>query len=177
MRTRKDHAENLLASLLWLMITSCAATLPELKAPLGPAEELVTLATRPGVTVRILLIAPNAPPTGIFIFFPGGEGFLVSPEGRPKRLFTSEFREQGFITALVDVPSDQPYGMIGGDRFRRSKEHLEDVKRIIDFVYLKWPKPIFLIGHSAGATSAAYLAAVLKDNQIGRASCREECRL
>jgi hypothetical protein len=32
-----------------------------------------------------------------------------------------------------DVPSDQPYGMIGSDPFRQSKEHQEDVKRIIDY--------------------------------------------
>jgi pimeloyl-ACP methyl ester carboxylesterase len=44
---------------------------------------------------------------------------------------------------------------------------LADLKEIIDFVSQKWPKPIFLIGHSAGATSAAYLAAVLKDHRVG----------
>ena len=164
----KKRFENLLASLLWLMITGCAATLPELKGPLLPGEEIVTLGTRPGVTVRVLLITPNAVPKGTFIFFPGGEGYLVNTEdGQPKRLFIREFREQGFATAIVDVPSDQPYGMIGGDRFRRSEEHLEDVKKIIDFVYQRWPKPIYLIGHSAGATSAAYIAAVLKDHRIG----------
>jgi len=169
MRVRNKHAENLLASLLWLTIAGCTAALPEFKAPLGPGGELVTLATRPpGVTVRVLLVTPNTAPKGSFLFFPGGEGYLVNAEdGQPKRLFIREFREQGFTTAIIDVPSDQPYGMLGGDRFRRSKEHLEDVKTIIDFVYQKWPKPIFLIGHSAGATSAAYLAAVLKDHRIG----------
>jgi hypothetical protein len=37
------------------------------------------------------------------------------------------------------------------------------VRKVIDFVNQKWPTPIFLIGHSAGTTSVAYLAAVLKD--------------
>ena len=168
MRISKGGAENLLVSLFWLTMTGCAVTLPEPKGPLLPGEELVTLATRPGVTVRVLLITPNIAPKGIFLFFPGGEGYLVNAEdGQPKRLFIRELREQDFLTALVDVPSDQPYGMLGGDRFRRSEEHLEDVKRIIDFVYQKWPRPIFLIGHSAGTTSVGYLATVLKDHRIG----------
>jgi len=161
------HAENFLASLLCLIMAGCAATLPELKSPLLPGEELVTLATRPGVTVRVLLITPNAVPKGVFLFLPGGEGYLVSPEGRPKALYTRRFPGRGFVTALVDVPSDQPYGVTGGDRFRISKEHLEDVTKLIEFVSQRWPSPIFLIGHSAGTTSVAYLATVLKDRRIG----------
>ena len=166
-RFNKLPAENFLAVLFILLIAGCVAALPELKAPLDTGEELVTLATRPGATVRVLLITPNAPPTGIFIFFPGGEGFLVSPEGRPKALYTRLFPGQGFATAVIDVPSDRPYGMTGTDPFRVSKEHLEDVKKIIEFVSQKWSKPIFLIGHSAGTTSVAYLAEVLKDDHIG----------
>lgn len=164
----KVHAENVLASFLWLTIAGCAASLPELKGPLLAGEELVTINTRPSVTVRVLLVTPNAVPKAVLLFFPGGEGYLVNTEnGRPKRLFIREFRQQGFLTALLDVPSDQPNGMIGGDRFRRSEEHVEDVKRVIDYVYHRWPGPIYLIGHSAGATSAAYLAAVLKDDRVG----------
>jgi hypothetical protein len=166
MRVSKAHTESFLVSFLWLMITGCAATLPELKGPLAPGEELVTLATRPGVTVRVLLITPDAIPKGVFVFFSGGDGSLVGEDGQPKRLFIRELREQGFTTAIVDVPSDQPYGMLGGDRFRTSKEHLEDVQKIIDFVYQKWPTSLFLIGHSAGTTSVAYLATVLKDQRI-----------
>jgi len=49
----------------------CYAGLPELKGPLGPGEELVTLTTRLGVTVRLLLIIPNSVPKGAFLFFPG----------------------------------------------------------------------------------------------------------
>jgi acetyl esterase/lipase len=168
MSVSKARVKYFLASFLWSMSTGCAASLPEIKGPLLAGEELITLATRPGVTVRILLVTPNATPKGVLLFFPGGEGYLVNAEnGRPKRLFIREFREQGFLTAIVDVPSDQPFGMIGGDRFRRSEEHVEDVKKIIDFVYQKWPIPIYLLGHSAGATSVAYLAAVLKDDRVG----------
>lgn len=44
---------------------------------------------------------------------------------------------------------------------------MEDTTKIIDFVSQMWFKPIYLIGHSAGATSVAYLATVLKDQRIG----------
>src|ERR1043166_4780595 len=166
-RRVKNHTMTRLSLAGWLTIAGCAATLPEVKGPLLPGEELVIITTRPGVTVRMLLMPPKAVPKGVFLFFPGGEGYVVTPEGRPKALYTRGFPAQRFVTAIVDVPSDQPWGTIGGDRFRKSNEHLEDVKKIIDFVYQRWPKPIFLIGHSAGTTSVAYLASVLKDDRIG----------
>jgi len=166
MRIGKERVKNFFASVLCLTLAGCAAALPELKV-LGPDEELVTLATRPGVTVRVLLIIPETPPNGLFLFFHGGEGSLVTIEGRSKTFFARLFREQGFITVLVDVPSDRPYGVTGTDPFRVSKEHLEDVKTVIDFLSQKWSKPIFLIGHSAGTTSVAYLATALKDHRIG----------
>lgn len=166
MSVYKQIYENLLASLLCGVIAACSNVLPEVKGPLRSGEELVTLPTRPGVTVRVLLVTPKTLPKGIFIFYPGGEGYLVKG-GEAKGLYTRLFPEHGFTTAVVDVPSDRPFGMLGGNRFRSSNQHLEDLRTIIDFVYQKWPRPIFLIGHSAGATSAAYLASVLMDHRVG----------
>ena len=97
MRVGKEHAETLLASLLWLTMIGCATTtVPEFTGTLGPGEELVTLSTRPGVTVKILFLIPNAVPKGAFLFFPGGEGYLATPEGRPKALYSRLFPGQGF---------------------------------------------------------------------------------
>lgn len=167
MQVSSVNVDNLLTSLLSLMLIGCIATLPELKGPLESGEELVALVTRPGVTLRVLLITPTTAPKGVFLFYPGGEGVLFGRvEGRPKTLLTRELPEHGFAAAIVDVPSDRPSGMLGRNRFRSSQEHVEDVKKIIDFVSQKWPKPIYLMGHSAGATSAAYLASVLKDQRI-----------
>jgi acetyl esterase/lipase len=113
------------------------------------------------------LLTPKDDPKAAFLFFPGGEGYLANPEGRPKALYSRLFPGQGFATVVVDVPSDRPYGMTGTDPFRASGEHLSDVKKIIDFVSERWSKPIFLTGHSAGTTSVAYLGTVLKDSRIG----------
>ena len=167
MRFSKKHAENLLAALLWLTPAGCAATLLELKVPLGPGEELVTLTTRPGVTVRVLLLTPNTDPKAILVYLPGGGGTLVGPDGRLRfGRFTSRLSEQPFVTAVVDMPSDRPRGVAGTDHFRASKAYTEDIHNVIDFLRQKWTKSVFLVGHSGGTTSVAHLGAVLKDQRI-----------
>lgn len=172
-RKLRHVADIALAALLCGLVAGCAPTvptLPEFKKPL-PGEEMVTLNTRPGVTVRALVVAPKADPKGIFVLLPGGDGTLVGRGGGVGRQWLTrnpgQFAEQGFVGASIDVPSDQPYGFGPRDHFRTSKEHAEDVKKIIDFLSQRWPKPIFLLGHSRGTTSAAYLATVIKDQRIG----------
>jgi hypothetical protein len=81
MSVDKVQATHLLASLVWMMV-GCAASLPEFKDRLAPDEQLISLPTRPGVTVRILLRTPNIVPKGTFLFFLGSEGYLVNREGR-----------------------------------------------------------------------------------------------
>jgi len=167
MKINKQHAEDLLASVLWLMMAGCAATLPELKTPLGRGEELVTLGTRPGVTVRVLLMTPNTDPKAILVYLPGGGGTLVGQDGRLRYgRFTSLLSEQPFITAVVDMPSDHPGGVAGTDQFRASKAYTEDIKNVIDLLRQKWTKPVFLLGHSGGTTSVAHLGTILKDQRI-----------
>jgi pimeloyl-ACP methyl ester carboxylesterase len=74
------------------------------------------------------------------------------------------FPELGFTTAIVDMPSDKPAW--AGDRFRTSTEHVEDVKKIIEFMNQTWPTPLFLIGHSAGTISVGHVAATLSDERL-----------
>ena len=168
MRFSEEHAENLLASLLWLMITSCAATLPELKHPLLPGEELVTLTTRPGVTVRVLLMTPKTDPKGILVYFPGGGGTLVDSDGRLRfGQFLSRLSEQPFVTAVLDMPSDHAGGIAGTDPFITSMEYMEDIKTVLDLLRQRWIQPLFLVGHSGGTTTVAHLGAFLKDQRIG----------
>lgn len=137
--------------------------------PLEPGHEIVTLDTRPGITMRVLLAVPSVAPKGSFIFFPGGSGQLVGEDGQVRQGFSGQegtrlIAEQGFVAVLVDWPSDQVQG--GSDQFRVSQAHTEDIKRVIEFVSHKWPKPIFLVGHSLGTISAAHFAAVVKDDRI-----------
>lgn len=145
------------------ILSGCATSLPEIVA-LGPWQEVITLNTRPGVTMRVLLMIPNAAPKAIFLHFPGGEGELIERSGRARGMFlprrSRHIVDQGFLSAAVDVPSDMAYGM--NDQFRVSKEHVEDIKKVTDFLGSKWPGPIFIIGISRGTLSAAHAGIFLK---------------
>lgn len=148
-------------------ITSCAAGMPEVVS-LGPWQEVISLNTRPGVTVRIFLMTPATAPKAVFLFLLGGEGQLVDSVGRARGMFlprrSREIVDEGFVSAALDVPSDQAFGM--GDRFRISKEHLEDINQAINFLSSKWPIPIFVLGISRGTLSAAHVASSLKHPSI-----------
>ena len=138
----------------------------------GAAQEVVTLETRAGVTLKLLLITPDERTKGGFILFPGGDGkghfgekggkirlsrnFLVRSSGL--------FVQKGFVAAIVDVPSDQSRGM--SYAFRASDEHFEDIKRVIGFLESKGVKPIFLVGTSLGTVSAASFGAAVSDPRI-----------
>jgi pimeloyl-ACP methyl ester carboxylesterase len=134
--------------------------------------QVVTLATRPGVTVKVLLLNPAGPSKGTLVLFPGGlgQGQFLAQSGtlslginfvvRNSGLFVSE----GFTAAIIDVPSDQATGI--PLPFRISREHVQDVKKIIDFLSGKQMGPIYLVGTSASSLSVAYLGAALKDERV-----------
>ena len=88
---------------------------PKVVGPLEPGHEIVTLDTRPGITMRVLLAVPSVAPKGSFIFFPGGSGQLVGEDGQVRQGFSGQegtrlIAEQGFVAVLVDWPSDQVQG-------------------------------------------------------------------
>jgi hypothetical protein len=135
-------------------------------------QEMVSVSTRPGVTVRVLMITPDSAPKGALVVFPGGNGaghftdrrgnirlggnFLV----RSADLFVG----QGLVAAIVDVPSDHAQGM--DFQFRRSREHAEDVTKLLDGLGDKLAKPIFLIGTSAGTVSVASFGTSRNDPRL-----------
>lgn len=144
------------------------------------AEEIVTVPTRPGVTLRVLLMTPSgapsgttgATPAGTLLMFPGGLGadhFKEQP-GRIHRggnfLVRSAylFVHRNFVVAIVDVPSDQAGGM--SDAFRTGSDHAADVTKVIDMLAARDPGPLALVGTSRGTLSAAYLAATLRDPRV-----------
>ncbi len=145
-----------------------ALILPQfaLSQKLEPGEEIVTLNTRPKVTVKVLLSSPERRPKAVFVFFSGSTGRLVSNRSGQIRYrwVISSLVERGFAVATPDLPSDEEKRF--SDEFRLSKAHTEDIKRVIEFVTQKWPGPIFFIGHSAGTISAADIAATVKDDRI-----------
>jgi pimeloyl-ACP methyl ester carboxylesterase len=132
------------------------------------AEELKTIATRPGVTDSFLLVSPTAPPSAAVILFAGGHGglalsgagigwgggnFLVRNRGR--------FAAHGLLVAVIDAPSDRrDHGLWN---FRTSAAHAEDVKAVIAALRGLAGVPVWLVGTSMGTISAANAAARLKE--------------
>lgn len=136
------------------------------------AQEIKSISTRPGVTVKILLNTPEVPPKAVLLMFPGGNGADMFHETGGRMHLGKNFLvrtspqtvQQGMAVAIVDVPSDQPNGMSAG--FRNTPEHVQDIRKVIDFLDARGLKSIYLVGTSMGTLSAAYLGMELKDSRI-----------
>ena len=139
------------------------------------AWEDVSIPTRAGVRQRVLLAKAASAGTKAVILFTGGNGtpitfpqnggFLLS--GNFLVRSSTLFAEAGFITAVVDSPSDRPEGPQGGrdggmtDDFRQSSMHLTDIRAVMDFLVSEGAREVYLIGTSRGTLSVAYLATVM----------------
>ena len=81
-----------------------------------------------------------------------GGNFLV----RARR----HFIEDGFLTVVVDAPSDQQNSFL--QAFRETSRYGEDIKAVVDAVSKKFgPLDWTFIGHSEGSVSAAHAARML----------------
>ncbi len=145
-----------------LMLSACA-----LQPQALFAENLVSVrdvATRPGVTVRVLVIKPERPIATILLF-PGGAGRVsFQPDGStgyrgfPVRK-PELFAQQGFMTAVINAASDAPAKHF----FRDTAAHADDIRHVIAFLRKEADVPLWLVGHSAGSTSVANAAIKLRD--------------
>ncbi len=130
-------------------------------------QKVIDVPTRPGVTQRMIILAPPEPKAAV-VLLPGGHGGLqVFPNGsmkwgegnflvRTRQLFA----DQGLMVAVVDAPSDRqssPY--LQG--FRQTSEHVADLKAVIAWLRDNAKTPVWLVGTSRGTQSAAYVATEL----------------
>lgn len=145
----------------WLLVPAAA---------LGqPKAELVTLQLRDGVTQTYLLVTnPAAPVEQVVLLFSGGSGNVrlrpasLRPEFAQRGNFLVRTRylwaEDGFASAVVDVPSDRAESGMD-DVFRSGRVHAEDIAKVIADLRQRFPKaPLTLIGTSRGTVSAASVA-------------------
>jgi pimeloyl-ACP methyl ester carboxylesterase len=137
------------------------------------AEDIVTLATRGGVTQPYLLSAPAAGKAlAVAILFPGGLGKtdLDREAGRASLdrgnflvRTLRQFSALGIAAVVMDAPSDQPNGM--EDEFRLGEAHSEDIAKVVADLKKRFPGlPVFLVGTSRGTISAAAAG-----NRLGKA--------
>jgi hypothetical protein len=156
--------------MLWAAIAPAQPSQPPpVVTPLETNEEIVSVETRPGVKVRMVLVKPEGEPKGIFLVYPGGSGRVMAQGGRVIRAsFTRAgaryFPTHGFLAALVDVPSDETRGL--DDIQRLDDERIEEAKKLIDYLLRRWDRPLFALGHSSGTLSATFLAVKLGDPRL-----------
>ena len=133
----------------------------------GVSESVETVTVRPGVTQTWLQLKPDVPVATV-ILFAGYGGYLgITSEGiqQPSENFLvrtrGQFAGHGFLTAVIDVPSDFS-GVDGILGWRASKTHAEDIKIIISQLRKTADVPVWVVGTSRGTISAANVAARLQ---------------
>ena len=131
------------------------------------SQKVVDIPTRPGVTQRMLVLAPAEPKAAVVLLAGGHGGLQLFPNGsmrwgegnflvRSRQLFA----DQGLLVAVVDAPSDRqspPY--LQG--FRQTPEHAADIKAVVAWLRENAKVPVWLVGTSRGTQSAAYVATEL----------------
>ena len=105
---------------------------------------------------------------GIVVLFAGGDGNIkINNNGiRRKGNFLVRsrmlFAGQGFVTAVMDKPSDRS----AMHYFRTSEQHAQDIRTVMRFLRQRFPdKPLWLVGTSRGTLSAANVAARLNGKE------------
>jgi pimeloyl-ACP methyl ester carboxylesterase len=149
---------------------------------LGPAtlgaQELVTLPTRPGVTLPFFIAnMGKVQPRAVALMLSGGGGNIrLRMEGGQIRFGQQnflprsrrEFIAEGILPVILDNPSDQQSGAGMSDEFRAGAEHTADLRAVIAEVKRRSPGlPVFLVTTSRSTISAAYQARSLGDELAG----------
>ena len=131
--------------------------------------DVVSIGTHEGSTTRYARASQRAGQAlAALVLLPGGGGHLDLDEAGCPRALTGNslvrslplFQAEGFVTVLVDAPSDHP-GEDGLAGFRITTQHADDVGRVITDVRARTGLPVWVLGTSRGAISAANAAARL----------------
>ena len=130
-------------------------------------QNVVDVPTRPGVTERLLVLAPPSPKAAVVLLAGGHGGLQIFANGsmqwgagnflvRTRQMFA----DQGLVVAVLDAPSDrQSPPFLGG--FRQTPEHAADLKAVIAWLRESAKVPVWLVGTSRGTQSAGYVATQL----------------
>jgi hypothetical protein len=157
------------SALLALLVTFSLAIAAAPHAAAESCGEVITIATHDGTTTRYALAGPQAAQgRGALVLLPGGGGFLdLDDAGCPRSLKGNSlvrslplFHGAGFVTALVDAPSDQR-GEDGLGGFRTDPRHAEDLGKLIADVRARVKGPVWIVGTSRGSISAVNAASRL----------------
>lgn len=151
----KQMIRNGLVFVLWFFVSLAYA---------DAEPKVVDIPTRPGVTQRLLVLAPPSPKAAVILFAGSHGGLQIALDGsfgwgmgnfliRSRQLFV----DQGLLTVVIDAPSERqspPY-LVG---FRQGAEHAADVQAVIAWVRQQSGLPVWLVGTSRGTQSIAAVA-------------------
>jgi pimeloyl-ACP methyl ester carboxylesterase len=149
----------------WMMTMATALPLSALAC-----GEVVTLQTHDGTTMRYALTVPPKAAAAVLVLLPGGGGHVdLGADGCARKLAGNSlvrsqalFHKAGLATALVDSPSDHA-GEDGLGGFRATAEHAGDLAKVVADLRARLKAPVWIVGTSRGAISAANAAARLAD--------------
>lgn len=138
------------------------------------ANKVLTVNSTRGAKIRLLLTGDAGRAQANVILLAGGDGrILISSKGKIGRLHgnflvrsRTLFAEKGFLTAVMDAPSDRKKepGLLGG--FRTSPEHADDLAKAATELSALNGKPVIVVGTSRGTVSAAHFAALHKPGTL-----------
>ncbi len=140
-------------------------------ALLGTAQaqsnKVIDVATRSGITERILLNAPPQP-RAVVLLFNGSNGQVEIKDngelgaGRGNFLLRTRtlWNARGLASVVVAPPSDHNEEPFLAD-FRDTPEHAADVQALISQLRQQFHVPVWLVGTSRGTLSAAAVASRL----------------
>jgi len=142
------------------------------------AQDIVTLQTRPGVTLSLFVAGMGSrKPEAVALLLIGGggsinlrreDGQVRFQQGNFLPRARREFARNGVVPVILDNPSDQQAGSGMSDAFRASAQHATDMRAVVAEVKKRYPGlPVFIVGTSRSTLSAAYLAAVLEGEVAG----------
>lgn len=141
------------------------------------AQQLWRVGLANNQSIQVLVVRPPVfPAHGAVLLLPGGDGRIqFDKDGHPGRLrddflirMRQAFGKAGYVTALVDAPSDRQKspGLLAG--YRTTRQHaVRDIGTIVDRLAATFRIPIFLIGTGRGAVSAANAARRLGEKVAG----------
>lgn len=146
-------------------------------APARAGSELVNIDVRPGVSMKMMIVEPDAKPKGVLVLYAGGLGTLElgSLFGRPTIGNSSyasnflvrvrdKFVDQGYVVVLPDVPSDRKkLDYI----YRLGDDQVTDAKATLAFLKNRYAVPIWLVGTSASSLTVANVASRVSDQISG----------
>jgi len=144
------------------------------KTAIAACGEVIAIDTHDSTKTRYALQRPSALPASekpiALLLLVGGHGFInLDDEGCPQDLKGNSlirslplFHQRGFITALVDSPSDHQ-GEEGLGGFRIDEEHAQDIGAIARDIQSRTQATVWIIGTSRGTISAANAASRLKE--------------